>query len=106
MPTVVRNPTKIMKPHKHAKVIKDWADGHQIEIKSTSGEWVEINRPCWVNSAEYRVKPVTVIKHRYAISRGDYCSMTNDHYTYEEASDKFPSFTIEKIVVSAKEFEL
>ena len=59
-----------------------------------------------LQATEYRVKPSIIIKHRYAISRGDYCSMTNDHLTYEEASDKFPSFTIEKIVVSAKEFEL
>jgi hypothetical protein len=95
-----------MNPHKHADLIKQWADGHQIEIKSVKGDWCENNCPCWVNSAEYRVKPKTVTKHRYAISQGDYCSMTPDHYTYEEARIKFPSFTIEKIVVSAKEFEL
>jgi hypothetical protein len=96
-----------MKPHKHAKVIKDWADGHQIEIKSKSGDyWVEINCPCWVNSAEYRVKPSIITKHRYAFRLGDYVDMTSDHYTYEEASNKFPSFSVEAIKLSAKEFEI
>lgn len=50
-----------MKPHKHAEVIKAWADGATIEYRN------EISHPCWTDMPicspnwhedfEYRVKP-------------------------------------------------
>jgi hypothetical protein len=46
-------------PHKHAPVIKAWADGAVIQYKNGFGEWVDVddNRPAWGNNAEYRIKP-------------------------------------------------
>lgn len=46
-----------MKPHKHAALIKAWADGAKIERKS-AGDWVEHNWcDLWHHDYEYRIKP-------------------------------------------------
>lgn len=45
------------KPHKHAELIKAWADGAEIEFKSkTSGRWTVATWPRWAENIEYRVK--------------------------------------------------
>ena len=45
-------------PHKHAGLIKLWADGFEIEYLSpTSEQWVDMpSNMGWYNSAEYRIK--------------------------------------------------
>ena len=51
-----------MKPHKHAEIIKAWADGAEIEYH-TSSSYSNWNPIClgwsWDNTlvAEYRIKP-------------------------------------------------
>lgn len=48
------------KPHKHAEVIKAWADGEEIQFQMDSnGSWEDCknNRPTWYEYNEYRVKP-------------------------------------------------
>ena len=47
------------KPHKHAEVIKAWADGAEIEFRSATakGEWWLAPAPNWAEEFEYRVKP-------------------------------------------------
>ena len=46
------------KPHKHAELIKAWADGAQIEwYCKISKIWREVNPPQWSESNEYRIKP-------------------------------------------------
>ena len=45
-----------MNPHKHAALIKAWADGAQIQYKDQAGEWEDTN-PNWYPDMEYRVKP-------------------------------------------------
>jgi hypothetical protein len=45
------------KPHKHAKLIKQWADGADIQaLEKATGTWVDVD-PSWVSASEYRVKP-------------------------------------------------
>lgn len=45
-------------PHKHAELIKAWADGAEIEYFSkTTLEWCLITVPTWADNAEFRVKP-------------------------------------------------
>jgi hypothetical protein len=44
------------KPHKHAEVIKAWADGKEIEYYY-EGKWTTCYRPIWDNLTPYRVKP-------------------------------------------------
>ena len=49
------------KPHKHAELIKQWADGAEIELRSRySEEWNFTSAPCWGVDREYRVKPQPV----------------------------------------------
>ena len=42
-------------PHKHAELIKAWADGAEIEVKDT-GIWHTIKMPMW-DGDNYRIKP-------------------------------------------------
>ena len=58
-----------MKPHKHAELIKAWADGAKIQRYSDKPEcsqvpvqgyfpkWIEESTPQWLRNAEYRIKP-------------------------------------------------
>jgi hypothetical protein len=45
-----------MKPHKHAEVIKAWADGATIE-RLCNYTWEEDLEPTWWPNFEYRIKP-------------------------------------------------
>src|SRR5690606_20731237 len=50
-----------MKPHKHAEVIKAWADGAKVQVRDPSEanpQWTDATyTPRWYNDIEYRVKP-------------------------------------------------
>ena len=45
-----------MKPHKHAELIKAWADGAEIQMKNVNGVWIDIY-PEWIEDCEYRITP-------------------------------------------------
>lgn len=46
------------KPHKHAKVIKAYADGEEIQVKEQDGGWATLGlTPMFHHDLEYRVKP-------------------------------------------------
>jgi hypothetical protein len=45
-----------MKPHKHAELIKAWADGAEIQFKDKIGYWHDVICPKW-DEEEYRIKP-------------------------------------------------
>ena len=49
-------------PHKHAAVIKAWADGAEIETKLPNEDsWQSCSKPVhWFGHCEYRVKPTPV----------------------------------------------
>lgn len=45
-------------PHKHAELIKAWADGAEIEVYNWFVEgWLKVENPVWMEDKEYRVKP-------------------------------------------------
>jgi hypothetical protein len=45
-------------PHKHAELIKAWADGAEIELMCRfSGHWQDCPKPVWDESIVYRIKP-------------------------------------------------
>ena len=46
-----------MKPHKHAELIKAWADGATIEVYQPAFDRWEEAEPAWHTSFEYRIKP-------------------------------------------------
>jgi hypothetical protein len=43
-------------PHKHAELIKAWADGAEVQIKFYEG-WRDIRPIDWNENAEFRIKP-------------------------------------------------
>lgn len=46
------------KPHKHAAIIKAWADGAQIQSKYPNDpDWMDTCNPMWNVRHDYRVKP-------------------------------------------------
>lgn len=48
-----------MKPHKHANLIKAWAEGALIQINTPHG-WQDIHSrdPAWCSNSEYRLSPL------------------------------------------------
>ncbi len=42
-------------PHKHAELIKAWADGAEVEALE-DGEWVDVPNPHWFYERQYRIK--------------------------------------------------
>jgi len=49
-----------MKPHKHAELIKQWADGAEIQLLDSNGMWMDYREgdsPAWNPAWEYRIKP-------------------------------------------------
>jgi len=52
--------TEERKPHKHAALIKAWADGAKIQTRITPDyEWLDLATPSWFVSHEYRIKPAS-----------------------------------------------
>ena len=70
-------------PHKHAELIKAWADGAQIEYWSKTYEvWAETHDPAWVEADNYRIKPEPkpdIISYIYA-SEGKWLRFCEEQY--------------------------
>lgn len=50
-------------PHKHAELIKAWADGAVIQYRhNTSENWTDAECPTWEDWVEYRIKPRNVLR--------------------------------------------
>lgn len=47
-------------PHKHAELIKAWADGADIEYRGVSYGWYYAASPKWYVHDTYRIKPAPV----------------------------------------------
>lgn len=46
-----------MQAHKHAEVIKAWADGAQVQVQMSPGRWSDVAEPNFNPANEYRIKP-------------------------------------------------
>lgn len=60
------------KPHKHAALIKAWADGAEIEaLDPIADSWFATSEPRWAEHGQYRVrlKPIKWEKEREAFAR-------------------------------------
>lgn len=54
------------KPHKHAELIKAWADGAEIEYRhEICHAWNTTLNPTWKEYTQYRIKPQPVITKAY-----------------------------------------
>lgn len=86
-------------PHKHAALIKQWADGAEIEQFSIARDkWIHAQAPLWSENVEYRIKPVP---HKWqhvidAFNAGDICQWLNpDTGEWEPKCGKF--FSVHEI---------
>lgn len=61
------------KPHKHAALIKAWADGAIIQRCGSDNVWrnCKDNPMVWYHDAEYRIKPVDSDIDKYGAKAGD-----------------------------------
>ena len=95
-------------PHKHAELIKKWADGAIIQLKQINGEWVDTthNDPSWGNEFEYRVKPTLVKKWKWVFSDDGVLGVTGYCYTEQEFNSNFQNLTlIQKVDSTMQEVE-
>ena len=44
-------------PHKHARLIKEWADGAEIQMSCGLAKWASVEFPTWCENCTYRIKP-------------------------------------------------
>ena len=94
------------KPHKHAAVIKAWADGAEVEVLGHFVEkWQDANYPTWQSHYEYRVKVKVkeeVLITRVTLHKGSltypYLS-TNSDPTYDQKNLKL-TFTDGKLTAA------
>jgi hypothetical protein len=53
-----------MKPHKHALLIKAWADGYEIQQWLDYLQvWDDDENPKWDRHTEYRIKPLEKVRY-------------------------------------------
>ena len=76
------------KPHKHAELIKAWADGAEIEIKTEDGRW-DATSPSWKSFLEYRIKLPDLVLYgvvkdnRYGSLTLARCACDNIKFTFD-----------------------
>lgn len=72
--------------HKHAELIKQWAEGAEIEVKRPSTDsWWDANPPLWDLDYEYRIKPKQpVVRWQWAYPTMKGWSATNYFYDDKE----------------------
>ena len=46
--------------HVHADLIKEWADGAEIEALDYDNNWKKTTKPIWYENVKYRIKPIPV----------------------------------------------
>lgn len=77
------------KPHKHAELIKAWADGAELQERNYAGKWVDIGVSgaaiCWSLKSDYRIKPKGPIVRYAHASYTDYdaCSTKESLHNLE-----------------------
>lgn len=80
-----------MKPHKHAEIIKAWADGAEIETRPYSDAgWFPLKEPQWHLTREYRVKPEPKpdVVHTVKARSSGFCIFNSNTRSVSEANLK------------------
>ena len=99
-------------PHKHAALIKAWADGAAIEFgSSTAEEWTTTTTPLWDVNTEYRIKPEEkkpVVRWLWAIRNilnDKRWHVTASFLSKEELDKEFgPNYVAKKLEYTRTEF--
>ncbi len=78
--------------HKHAELIKAWADGARIQVYTDT--WRDDSCPLWRTNLDYRIKPEEkkpVIKWLWAYKSDDGWQKLSHFFTEDEAKKIFRS---------------
>lgn len=98
------------KPHKHAALIHEWADGAEIEYwDDLANIWVSCpnNAPTWGGNNKYRVKPkVEQRRYRVALLQNDSNSWAGTAETIDEASRMYHAPTFVRWLSDWVEYEV
>lgn len=97
---------KTKTPHKHAAIIKAWADGEEIEFLTGNGEWMKVGEfSSWARD-QYRIKPKFEKRYLYAYFCliSDSWRVSKDYYVSDESFGKNGHSVFEKIEASGKDF--
>lgn len=100
MPKIINEPkpvTAVKQPHKHAAIIKAWADGAQIQCKGDPRDrdyWLDTQNPFFNQDYEYRIKPEKksdgqLMFEAWMPGDGWLWSKLGDKSTYEIVAAKF-----------------
>ena len=92
------------KPHKHAAIIKAWADGADIEYRDRHNDWVPLPRCGDFDEhpdLEYRIKPeekpdIVISRWIYGDGSSGYCSQSNVKFTFDGETGKLKSAEVIK----------
>ena len=101
-----------MKPHKHAELIKAWADGAEIQYRYQNfSDWYDVENPNWDVSKEYRIKPADPVVRWLWVYKsnifGGLWSLWGTHYMSEQDAKERAESGLEykKLEWSREEFE-
>jgi hypothetical protein len=93
-------------PHKHAEIIKAWADGYQVEAYNPERDsWINVVEPGWFNDIEYRVKPgviktrdPVVLSYDVQVEKDPFDDDLIDFHNYSDTYNLRLMFVDEKLV--------
>ena len=96
-----------MRPHKHAEIIKAWADGADIQVYYID-KWIDATGPVWLEGYKYRIKPEPkkppVFRWKWAWEDDGDWHESAYFLTDEEAADYYEGTTVVKLEYSKQEF--
>lgn len=85
--------------HKHAEVIKAWADGEEIEYFNGCFGWRDAIKPTWGEDIQYRVRPKNIVVTRRVLFN-PMCELLE---TYVSCNPNIQyEFTLEGTLVSVR----
>ena len=106
------------RPHKHAEIIKAWADGAEIQIKRYNYDcgvyWYDLGNdesPIWLDEYDYRIKPEEkkpVVRWLWAYKypkNGDKDWAISSVFMTEEVAMKHAAQEVKRLDWSRTEFE-
>lgn len=82
-----------MKPHKHAAIIKAWANGSKVECRwrDAGCRWVSIEHPDWSDNFEYRVSPEYDLARVWETTCGT-ISLWTSRMGHQDLIESLPAF--------------
>lgn len=109
---ILVTPVSTKNPRPHAELIKQWVNDDSLQIQvycEVHKAWSDISNIIWSEHNEYRIKPKTVTKWKWAYNSGktDTTLLTTDYFASEdELKEGRMIAQAIKLDWTAKEFEV